>query len=38
MKNDYKSARFGMIRFKDDMSGISVESATVFIQSLGVFA
>ncbi len=44
MNNNCKSARFGMLRSKDDMSGILAESATftrssrVFAQSLELWA
>jgi hypothetical protein len=38
MNNNYKSARFGMQRSKDNMSNISTKSIAVFAQSLGVFA
>jgi len=38
MNNNCKSAKVGMQRSKDDMLGISIESTTIFIQSLRVFA
>jgi hypothetical protein len=31
MSNNGKSARFGMKRFKDDMTRVLVESTTVFV-------
>ncbi len=37
MNNNYKSARFGMQRFKHDMLGMSAESTTIFAQSSRVF-
>jgi hypothetical protein len=36
MSNNYRSARFGMQRSKDDVSGVLVESTIIFTQSLGV--
>ncbi len=36
MNNNCKSVRFGMQRFKDDMSSISVETTVIFVQSLVV--
>jgi hypothetical protein len=37
MNNNCNNVGFGMQRFKDDMLGISVESTSLFIWSLGVF-
>jgi hypothetical protein len=37
MSNNYKSARFGMQRFKDDMSRVSIASAEIFTQSSRIF-
>ncbi len=36
MSNNYRSARFGMQRSKDDVSCVLVESTIIFTQSLGV--
>jgi len=33
MNNNYKNVGFGMQRSKDDMSGVSIESTTIFVQS-----
>jgi hypothetical protein len=33
INNNYNSAKFGMQRCKDDMSGVSIKLATVFIRS-----
>jgi hypothetical protein len=38
MNNNYKSARFGMQRSKDDMLGVSTESIVVFAQSSIILA
>ncbi len=38
MSNNYKSAKFGMERFKDDMSGVLAKSIATLILSLKVFA
>jgi hypothetical protein len=34
MNNNYENVGFGMQRSKDDMSGVSIESTTIFVQSL----
>ncbi len=38
MNNNCNSAKFGMQKFTYDMLGVSVELATIFAWSLGVFA
>ncbi len=38
MNNNCKSVGFGMHRCKDDMSGVSTESTTIFAQSLELWA
>ncbi len=38
MSNNCKSAKFGMERFNDDMSGVLAKSIATFILSLKVFA
>jgi hypothetical protein len=35
--NNFINVRFGMQRFKDDMSGIPAKLTTIFIQSSRVF-
>ncbi len=37
MSNNYNNAGFGIQRSKDDMSGVSIESARIFVRSLRIF-
>jgi hypothetical protein len=37
VSNNYKSEGFGMQKFEDDMSKVSIALVEVFTQSLGIF-